>query len=166
MRERLRQFWLHLWTENSSPEKVAAAVFLGLFLGILPVYGFQTMLVLGCSKLFRVNRITALLFAQISMPPIAPFLLAGGLYVGEFIRFGAMRWPGLSWEGWTAKQFWSLYYEAPDMLVSLFLGDALLGVAVGGAVAGLVYLALRFMERPGMMPVSEEGAVEEAHPQG
>ena len=40
---RIREVTTALFTERLDPGRAAAAVFLGIFIGIVPIYGFQTL---------------------------------------------------------------------------------------------------------------------------
>ncbi|MFA8451726.1 MAG: DUF2062 domain-containing protein [Bacteroidales bacterium] len=68
-----------------SPHKRALSISLGLFMGIAPVWGFQMLIALGLAKLFRLKKGLVILFANISIPPLIPFIIFGSLLVGAWI---------------------------------------------------------------------------------
>ncbi|MEZ4317045.1 MAG: DUF2062 domain-containing protein [Myxococcota bacterium] len=143
MRKRLHALWSHLKNENSSPERLAASVFTGVFLGVVPLYGIQTAICLGVAWLFRLNKLTVIAAAQISLPIFAPFLIAAGIAIGEFVRFGTIRAPDLA-EGRTfVENLWLLGGDVPDLFVSCFVGDTLLGLVLGVLGAAVAWWVAR-----------------------
>ncbi len=71
---------------NESPQKVASAVGFGLFMGILPVWGFQMLLAAFFAHLLKINKVIVLLASNISLPPMIPFIIyfsyrSGGLLI-------------------------------------------------------------------------------------
>ncbi len=75
-----------LGNHNESPEKAASAVGFGLFMGILPVWGFQMLLAAFFAHLLKINKVIVLIASNISLPPMIPFIIyfayqTGGLFV-------------------------------------------------------------------------------------
>ncbi|HEY4564493.1 MAG TPA: DUF2062 domain-containing protein, partial [Thermoanaerobaculia bacterium] len=75
-----------LRTEGMSPGKQAAAVALGVFIGISPLYGLHLALCILLARLFRLNAGLTYLAAHISLPGITPFLLLAELETGRRLR--------------------------------------------------------------------------------
>jgi uncharacterized protein (DUF2062 family) len=69
---------------NDSPAKKSLAIALGIFVGIAPFWGFQTVLALGLSTLFKLNKTITFLFSNISFPPFIPFIIYGSLVMGHW----------------------------------------------------------------------------------
>lgn len=139
MRKRLHALWHHLKTENSSPGRLAVSVFTGIFLGVVPLYGIQTAICVAVAYLFKLNKVAVIGSAQISMPIFAPFLVAAGIVIGEFVRFGTVRAPDVS-EGKTfLQELWLFGGELPDLFISCFIGDTILGLVLGAIGAVLAY---------------------------
>jgi uncharacterized protein (DUF2062 family) len=114
-------------------------VFVGVFLGVVPLYGIQTGIILVAAWLFRLNKLTVLAAGQISMPFFAPFLIAGSIAIGEWMRFGRVRLPTEE-EGWAALEWTAIFSGGlPDIVVSCFLGSFVLGALLGAVAAGVVY---------------------------
>ena len=72
------------------PGRVACAVGLGLFFGILPVYGFQMVLAAAAAHRLRLNKAITLLASNISIPPMVPFIVYGAMVLGHWIFTGQM----------------------------------------------------------------------------
>lgn len=65
-----------------SNRALSASVMLGVFMGIVPVWGYQMILTLGLSHLLKLNKVIALIASNISIPPLLPFVLYGSYYTG------------------------------------------------------------------------------------
>ncbi len=90
----LRKFtWTNIkkiWKEeiiakHESPASKANSVALGLFFGIVPIWGFQFATALIIAHLLKLNKVVVGLTAQISVPPMIPFILYGSIKTGEWI---------------------------------------------------------------------------------
>ena len=68
---------------HDSKEIKAASIALGVFIGIAPFWGFQSIIVLFLAVLFGWNKIIAFAFSNISFPPIIPFIIYGSLQLGS-----------------------------------------------------------------------------------
>jgi len=73
---------------TEEPSRLAWAVGLGLFFGILPIYGFQIMVGAAVAHQLRLNKATLLLASHISIPPVVPFILYGGIVLGHWLFTG------------------------------------------------------------------------------
>jgi glycosyltransferase involved in cell wall biosynthesis len=70
---------------HESAEKKALSVGVGLFFGIVPIWGFQFALAIFTAVFFKLNKIIVGLTAQISVPPMIPFVLFASVKTGEYI---------------------------------------------------------------------------------
>lgn len=70
---------------HESAEKKALSVGVGLFFGIVPIWGFQFALAIFAAVFFKLNKIIVGLTAQISVPPMIPFVLYTSVKTGEFV---------------------------------------------------------------------------------
>ena len=136
MRKRLYELYQQLKHENATPRQLGWSVAAGLFLGIVPLYGIQTGLVLFTAWAFRLNKLACLFAAQISMPWFAPFLIAIEIALGEWMRFGTLRWPGSTPDTLPSITSWS---DAPDVVISCLFGSLPLGIVLGGSAGLLTY---------------------------
>ncbi|CAM4272125.1 DUF2062 domain-containing protein [Flavobacterium terrigena] len=73
---------------NDSNLIKSLSIALGVFIGIAPFWGFQTVLVLFLAVLFRWNKILAFTFSNISIPPMIPFIIYGSLQMGSYFVKG------------------------------------------------------------------------------
>ncbi len=65
--------------------KISKAVGLGFFMGILPVWGWQTILAIALSHYFKLNKAIVVLTANISFPPMLPVILFLSFYTGVLV---------------------------------------------------------------------------------
>ena len=70
---------------HESAEKKALSVGVGLFFGIVPIWGFQFALAIFTAVFFKLNKIIVGLTAQISVPPMIPFVLYASVKTGELV---------------------------------------------------------------------------------
>lgn len=83
---KLKKMWKEeVVAAHESGEKKALSVAVGLFFGIVPIWGFQFALAILTAVYFKLNKVIVGLSAQISVPPLIPFVLYGSLKTGEFI---------------------------------------------------------------------------------
>jgi len=75
-----------IFTENNeSPSQVANAVGFGIFMGIVPIWGFQMITATFLAHRMKLNKALVLLASNISIPPVVPFLIYFGYQTGYFI---------------------------------------------------------------------------------
>ena len=70
---------------KDSNAKMAAAMGWGVFCGVIPIWGYQ-MVFAGLSAHFmKLNKVVAMVFSNISIPPMIPFLLYGSVVLGALL---------------------------------------------------------------------------------
>nr|WP_299205645.1 DUF2062 domain-containing protein [uncultured Brumimicrobium sp.] len=70
---------------NDSPKIKSASLALGVFIGIIPIWGFQTIAVLFLAVSFRLNKLLAFAASNISIPPMIPFIVIAALKIGSLV---------------------------------------------------------------------------------
>lgn len=79
-----KKFFLEdILESNDSNFKKSAAIALGIFIGISPFWGFQTILLFTFAALFRLNKVIAFLSSNVSFPPFIPLIIYGSLKTGS-----------------------------------------------------------------------------------
>lgn len=92
-RKGFKRFWKENIIKSEEPaHKKAAAIALGVFVGISPLWGFHTLLVFVLAAFFKLNKVVAFLFSNISIPPLIPFIIYISYQVGSFITGRGFRW--------------------------------------------------------------------------
>ncbi|MDL2213000.1 DUF2062 domain-containing protein [Bacteroides sp. OttesenSCG-928-D19] len=82
-RKNIRAFFdRHILNSPESNARITWAIMLGVFMGIVPLWGYQMLITLFLSRIFRLNTVIAILAANISIPPMIPLLLYGSYATG------------------------------------------------------------------------------------
>jgi uncharacterized protein (DUF2062 family) len=82
----LKKVWKEeVIASHESAEKKALSVGVGLFFGIVPIWGFQFALAIFSAIFFKLNKVIVGLSAQISVPPLIPFVLYASIKTGEYV---------------------------------------------------------------------------------
>jgi len=84
-KEKRRQFLnQHLLNPHHSDEKKAVSIAMGVFMGIVPLWGFQLMIAIFLSIVFKLNKGLVILAANISIPPMIPLIIYLSYKVGAW----------------------------------------------------------------------------------
>jgi len=76
---------------NDSKLKKSLSIALGVFIGIAPFWGFQTLFVLFLAYILKLNKVISFAFSNISFPPFIPFIIFASLKIGSlFIESDAV----------------------------------------------------------------------------
>lgn len=62
--------------------RITAAVMLGIFMGIIPVWGYQMLIAFAIAHVLKLNKVITLVASNISIPPMIPFLIYGSYFTG------------------------------------------------------------------------------------
>lgn len=81
----IRFFDKHLIHSGESAARLSASVGFGVFMGIVPIWGFQMAVAVVLAHLLRLNKIIVLASSNISIPPCIPFIIYGSLWCGGAI---------------------------------------------------------------------------------
>lgn len=73
---------------NATPEKAAGSFAMGIFFGIFPIFGFQTIAAIFFAKLFKLNAPLAVLGTVVLIPLIIPIVFAS-VWLGSLMLPGA-----------------------------------------------------------------------------
>ncbi len=117
--------------ENSSPFWLGVAVWVGIFLGALPLIACHTVVIIYVAFRFHLNKIAAVAASQFCMPPIVPALC---IETGYFLRTGQLLLD-FSWDRWVLEVHLRLW--------DWFIGSLLIGPLLGLIFASVVYWAAR-----------------------
>jgi uncharacterized protein (DUF2062 family) len=88
---RASRFVTLLLQERLDPSHAAAAVFVGIFIGIVPIYGFQTLVAVAIALLFRLNKPLTVACTFISNPLFLPFIIFSSVELGCLLRHGSFQ---------------------------------------------------------------------------
>ncbi|WP_149243374.1 DUF2062 domain-containing protein [Dyadobacter sp. 32] len=134
--------WEIIKREALKPEEtnVSKAVSLGFgfFMGIVPIWGFQLMVGIPIAVYFRMNKVLFLTAANISLPPLIPFVI-----------FGSYKFGGLFYQnGVQLKTITDLTLESINLnFAQYFLGGTLLALFAGIAGFGISLFTLMIFRK-------------------
>jgi len=86
-KKRRQALYEQLLSFNQPDHIKVASVGFGVFMGIVPIWGFQLLVAIFLSVIFRLNKAIVILSAHISIPPMIPLIIflsykAGGFWMG------------------------------------------------------------------------------------
>ncbi len=118
----------------------AFSIGFGIFMGIVPLWGFQMAIALFLSILFRLNKALVIVAANISIPPMIPLIL----FLSHLT--------GILWMG-NRAQYVSFNQKITLELmqnnsVQYVLGAITLALTAGILFGGLTYVGLKLFRRP------------------
>ncbi len=134
-----RRVFQNLRLEYPGPNRDAAAIGVGAFIGCLPFFGFHLLLTMMVGRVLHLNRLKMYAAANVSNPIMAPFLLYAEVQTGAWLRRRDTR--DLTVAAIRQIDPWSLG------------GDLLLGSVCVGALIG-VLLALSTLAIKPAVPLS------------
>ena len=88
-RKGFRRFFKENILESDGSNKTKAlSISLGIFIGLSPFWGFHTVLAISLAAIFRLNKFLSFIFSQISVAPLAPFIIGISMFLGSFFVSG------------------------------------------------------------------------------
>ncbi|MDR1202194.1 MAG: DUF2062 domain-containing protein [Tannerellaceae bacterium] len=126
----------HITHSKESNLRISLAVMFGVFMGIVPVWGYQMILAGILAHFLGLNKVITLVASNISIPPMIPFILFGSYAVG----------------GWMLNRPISLaihevtFETIKDSLIQYLIGSMVFAV-ISGLVAGIICLAVLTLYR-------------------
>ena len=122
-----------IFDPSQSDVKKAISVGFGIFMGILPIWGFQLVVAIFIAVLLRLNKGLVILFANISIPPMIPIIIYASY------QFGTFWMPGSAQPVSLTK---SLSLSAIRYNFKQYLAGSISLAVIAGLVAGLISFVL------------------------
>lgn len=122
----------HLFNPHHSTQLKSISVAFGIFMGIFPIWGFQLAVAIFLAILFKLNKPLVIIAANISIPPMIPFIL--------FLSYKA----GAFWMGANATQF-DFSNEITIQSVKMNLQQYILGSITLAIIAAFVFGLVTFI---------------------
>ncbi len=139
-----KRFFLEdlLHSEDSKTRK-ALSVALGVFIGLSPFWGFQTVIVLFLAFAFRLNKLIAFAFSNVSIPPLIPLIIYISLKIGSFL-LGKPPLPSFEWNAFDSyKEFVSQHLA--EYIMGSFAFATIAAVLLG--LASYLLLGIRMRKQ-------------------
>lgn len=85
-KKKIRQHLMHaINNKEESNLKKSYAIALGIFVGILPIWGYQLILALTLAHFLKLNKVLTAIATNISIPPVIPFIVYLSYLMGTWI---------------------------------------------------------------------------------
>jgi uncharacterized protein (DUF2062 family) len=108
---------------------LATAVWLGIFMGALPLLAIHTIAIIYVAHRLHMNKVAAVAASQFCMPPVVPVLC---IQMGYYLRKGELL-IDFSWQPWLLG--------VHERLWEWLIGSLLVGPLLGLIGAGIMYFA-------------------------
>lgn len=125
---------------KESNARMTMAVMLGVFMGIVPIWGYQMLATLVLSRLFKLNTVIAIVAANISIPPMIPFILYGSYATGCLVLGRPV-----------ALNFTDVSFENICTVLEQYLIGSFLFAAVCSLVISLIFWGILTVCRKGQV---------------
>lgn len=145
-----RKFVAPLLKENLDPGRAAAAVFLGIFIGIVPIYGLQTVAAIGVALLFRLNKPLTVAGTFINNPLLQPLIVFSSVELGCLLRKGSFQRLNLSSLASARASI------TKEQLFIWVIGSVALGLLVGAVGAIVTVIVVHLNRRASANPTLRE----------
>jgi len=123
----------YLLQTNQSDHIKAISVGFGVFMGIVPIWGFQLIVAISLSILFKLNKALVILAAHVSFAPLIPLIIYLSYKTGAY-------WMG---ENAVYMQFsWRISLSVIKRNAEQYLLGSITLAAVSGIISGLITLLL------------------------
>jgi glycosyltransferase involved in cell wall biosynthesis len=133
-----------LLKENATPEGLALAAAVGLFIGVLPIFFLHTGVILYFSQRLGLNKIVSLNIQHLAMPPFVPALC---IELGYFMRHGVWL---------TDLSFATVFREFSSRLYEWFLGSLIVAPLAAALAWVVIYLTASFIRKIRLKSVQTE----------
>lgn len=133
-----------LFNPNHTPAMKATSVGFGVFMGIVPIWGFQLLVAITLAILFKLNKALVVLAAHISIPPMIPLVIFLSYKTGVY-------WMG---DNYTEMPLADITFKSIGEHLEQYIFGSITLAVVAGLAAGLLTLALLtiFKKKPVTAP--------------
>ena len=134
---------------NENPIKISIAMGFGVFMGILPIWGFQMLVAVFLAHAFRLNKVLVLLFSNISLPPLIPFIVylsfkTGGIFFDNETDYNMETLNYLK-QQILDGHFYKTMNEFGYSILQYLSGSVLLAIGAASVVFVVSYLIIKFV---------------------
>jgi uncharacterized protein (DUF2062 family) len=138
---RVGEFIKPLLKEGLDPQHAAAAVFWGIFIGIVPIYGLQTLAAVGVALLFKLNKPLTVAGTFICNPVLQPLIVFSSVELGCLLYRG-------SFEPLSPSSLANARTHInKEQLVIWVIGSVALGILVGGLGAAIAAIVVHLRRK-------------------
>lgn len=123
-------FMSNAFDATNSNLYIAASMGWGVFCGIIPVWGYQMVFAGVTAHLLRLNKLIVVVFSNVSIAPMVPFILYASMVIGAYIL--------------DMRNIFSLNTVSLDN-VGLSLGQYVVGSIVFAILSGVVVFIISYI---------------------
>ena len=141
---------------NETPFNKASAMFIGVFIGVMPIWGAQVISAIASAQLFKVNKPIAIVGTHINFTPLFPVLVYFSLRIGALISGNIEIIPTLDEISLSSAKTYFWLYALGCVPVALFTA------AVFGGITFIVASYLKYSSKttqPIILPRRQEAKV-------
>ncbi|PWT71039.1 MAG: DUF2062 domain-containing protein [Bacteroidetes bacterium] len=139
-RQKAKEFLLVNFIEANQLDSVKAfSIGFGIFMGIIPIWGFQLVAAIFLAFVFRLNKALVIIAANISIPPMIPLIIYGSYKMGGY---------------WMGSQRTNIEFNSNISLESVrnhftqyIYGSITLAIFMGILLGTITYLLLKILKR-------------------
>ncbi len=133
-RQKTRQFFVNNFINARQSDRVKAlSIAFGVFMGIVPIWGFQLIVAIFLAFIFKLNKTLVIIAANISIPPMIPLIIYASYKMGAL---------------WMGPKVTNMIFSGDISLKSIrsnftqYIYGSITLAIVAGAIAGLVTFVL------------------------
>lgn len=135
----LKRFFVEdVLRHQDSPKKKALSMALGVFIGLSPLWGFHTIIVIFLAILLNLNKVISFAFSNISLPPFIPLVLLLSLQTGNWV---------LGIDTHYELDMITDNFDMVQNLKSYIIGSITLSVSAAIIFGGLGYVVFSLIDR-------------------
>lgn len=123
----------YLFNPEETTRRKALSIGFGVFMGIVPIWGFQMLTAVVLAAFFRLNKALVLIASNISMPPLIPFIVYLSFLMGRFYVSEDATWVIFSKD---------LSIESMKQNIFQYITGSLTLAVLAGTLAGLATYVL------------------------
>jgi glycosyltransferase involved in cell wall biosynthesis len=128
----------HILSPHHSNRLKAVSIGFGVFIGIIPIWGFQSVVALALAVVLRLNKVLVLIGSNVSFPPFIPAIIYGSVTLGSFVLNEPMVLPALN----------SITLDFALQSVGIYIVGSFVLAVVAGTLLGLLsYLLLELTKK-------------------
>lgn len=122
-----------IYLATGSNLKIALAIGFGVFMGIVPIWGYQLLVGFTLAHFFKLNKAIFFVAANISFPPVIPLILFASFYTGGLL-LGSGGLHTFSWNEFT--------FELAFTYLKQYIIGAVVFAIAGGFIAFIISYSL------------------------
>jgi len=129
MLKKIESFFKNIFLSDlDNPNKLASAMSLGVFIAVIPIYGFQSLVAVSLSHFLKLNKAIVFFATNISWPPMVFVLIYASYQTGYFLFNGSIN------ASLTISDASILVDNLGESLYTFVIGSVIFGAILSGFV--------------------------------